>query len=337
VAATLLGSLGRRPAAAERVETSDPEAHALHLQGMVLFNRRGPRPLQQAIALFERAAARDPAYARPRAALAMALAVLPAYVPDSIEATLRRAIAAAERAITIDSSISESYTALGYSHLLLGDLWQSDSNFRRALSIDTTATALGWASQLAARLGDFSTANALVTRARELEPASVIAHVWVAQVLEQEGRLEAADSVASQAVGLDSTFGLAWSWRARAQLGLGRSEAAIALLQRRVALLPDDSSQEPHSMLAYAYALAGRFAEARAELDARSGRRVRAIAFRALALDELGDHEGAVKMFADAIARREPWLVLFPHSRVFGKLGRDPRVAAMLDQLKRKP
>ncbi len=42
VATTLLGTLGRRPGAAARAETADPEAHALFLQGQVLFNRRGP-------------------------------------------------------------------------------------------------------------------------------------------------------------------------------------------------------------------------------------------------------------------------------------------------------
>src|SRR6185503_13373652 len=62
VATTLLGSLGGRPGGAARAETTDPEAHALFLQGLVLFNRRGSSNLHQAIALFEQAAARDPKY-----------------------------------------------------------------------------------------------------------------------------------------------------------------------------------------------------------------------------------------------------------------------------------
>lgn len=52
---TLLGSLGHRPVPTVRTETVDPQAHALFLQGMVLFNRRGTRALHQAIALFEQA------------------------------------------------------------------------------------------------------------------------------------------------------------------------------------------------------------------------------------------------------------------------------------------
>src|SRR5688500_15466455 len=65
VASTLLGSLRRSTTAvAARAETSDPEAHALFLQGQLLFNRRGASALHQAIALFERASKRDPRYAR---------------------------------------------------------------------------------------------------------------------------------------------------------------------------------------------------------------------------------------------------------------------------------
>ena len=123
VAATLLGTLRAPPGAAPaRAETADPEAHALFLQGLVLFNRRGAGSLQQAVALFQRAAARDPKYARAQAALAMALAVLPAYVQDSTTPLVTSAVAAAQRAIAMDSTIPESYAALGYAYSLLGEL-----------------------------------------------------------------------------------------------------------------------------------------------------------------------------------------------------------------------
>ena len=107
VATTLLGSLRRKPdAGAARAETSDPEAHALFLQGQLLFNRRGAPALRQAIALFEQASARDPRYARAQASLAMTLAVLPAYVQDSTTPLVTSAVAAAQRAIAMDSTIS---------------------------------------------------------------------------------------------------------------------------------------------------------------------------------------------------------------------------------------
>jgi len=337
VATTLLGSLGGRPARATRAETADPEAHAIFLQGLVLFNRRGAPALQQAIGLFERAVARDPKYARAQASLAMALAVLPAYVMDSTTPIMTSAVAAAERAIGIDSTIAESHTALGFAYMLLGELSRSETNYRRALALDSTvASTWGWYGLLANRLGDFPAAHARVARAQALEPASLIARIWEAQVLVTERRLAAADSVSSATIALDSTFMLAWAQRANALLGMGRVAEAVALLERNVAVLPAGRPEEAHGMLAYAYARAGRATEARAALETmrvRSGGRVPATGATAAALEELGDHEAAVALLAEAIAQHDSWLVTFSRSPRFDKLRKDPRAAAMLAKL----
>ena len=338
VATTLLGSLGRSPSTpATRTETTDPEAHALFLQGRVLFNRRGAGPLQQAIALFERASARDPRYARAQASLAMALAVLPAYVQDSTPECVASAVAAAERAIAMDSTIAESYAALGYSHLLLRDLPRADDDFRRALSLDSTlATTWGWYGLLAARLGDYRVAHERVARARALEPASLIARLWEAQIMLPERRLAEADSVASTAIAMDSTFMLAWQGRENALLEMGQVARGVAMLERHVALLPPGRPQEAHGMLAYGYALAGRARDARALLDtmrARSGGRLPATGATAAALEVLGDHEAAVALLTEADARHDVWLAQFPRQQRYDRLRKDPRAAAVLARL----
>jgi serine/threonine-protein kinase len=337
VSETLLGSLGRRPSAV-RAETADPEAHALFLQGQVLFNRRGARQLQQAIGLFEQASARDPSYARAQASLAMALAVLPAYVQDSTTPLVTRAVAAAERAIAMDSTIPESYAALGYGYSLLGRLDRAEVSFRRALMLDSTvATSWGWYGLLANRLGDYRAAHDRIRRARALEPASLIARLWEAQVLEQERRYADTDSVASATMALDSTFMLAWAWKANALFGLRRYDQAVALLERQVAMAATEREQ---GLLAYAYAQAGRTRDARTLLDAvraRSGEGLPATGAYAAALEELGDHVAAVALLTEAIAQHDVWVVQFPRSLRYDKLRRDPRVAAMLDQLGTMP
>ncbi|MEO8634450.1 MAG: protein kinase [Gemmatimonadales bacterium] len=334
VATTLLGSLGGHgPAGTPRAETADPDAHSLVLQGIVLFNRRGAPALQQAISLFAQAAKRDPAYARAQASLAMALAVLPAYVQDSSPPILASAVAAATRAIAMDSTIPESYAGLGYAYSLLGDLGRADASFRRALALDSTvATNWGWYALLANRLGDFPAAHDRVARARALDPASLILRIWDAQVLYTERRYAEADSVASATMALDSTFMLAWTWKADALLGLGRTAEAIALLERVSALDPSISQD----LLAYAYALGGRSEQARAVLAGMHERyhgRYPATGATAAALEELGDHEAAVALLAEAIVRHDVWTVQFPRNRVFDRLRKDPRVPAMLASL----
>ena len=337
VATTMLGSLGGRPAGVTRAETADPEAHAILLQGLVLFTRRSAVSLQQAIGLFERAAARDPNYARAQASLAMALAILPAYVQDSTTPLATSAVAAAERAIAMDSTIAESYTALGFAYSFLGELRRAESSFRRSLALDSTvATTWGWYALFATRVGDFRSAHARVARARALEPASLIARFWEAQVLEVERRLPEADSVASAIIALDSTFMLAWDQRANALLGMGRAAEAIGLLERHVAVLPAGRPEETHGILAYAYARAGRAKDARVVLETmrtRSGGRVPATGATAAALEALGDHEAAVALLTEAIARHDSWLVTFSRTPRYDALRKDPRAAAMLAKL----
>ena len=120
---------------------------------------------------------------------------------------------------------------------------------------------------------------------------------------------------------------------------MGRSAEAIALLERHVAVLPAGRPEETHGILAYAYALAGRAKDARAALESmrtRSGGRVPATGATAAALEALGDHEAAVALLTEAIARRDSWLETFSRSPRYDKLRKDPRVASMLAKLETK-
>ncbi|HUQ80550.1 MAG TPA: protein kinase, partial [Gemmatimonadaceae bacterium] len=270
VAGQLIGSLGR-PAAASRVETSDPQAYALFLQGQVLFGRRTAQTLQQSISLFRQAVARDPKYARAQASLAMALGALPSYVQGDNNAAMATAMDAARRAIAIDSTIAESYTALAYASLLVSDNRGADAHFRKAVALDSSvATAWGWYGLLASRNKDFAEAHRRIARARALEPASLIARVWDAQVYVSERRHREADSIATETLALDSTFALAWTAKAEALLQLGRAAEAVAILERRVSELPPHRPTETHGLLTYAYARAGMVEKARAQLAAQT-------------------------------------------------------------------
>ena len=334
VAGKLLGVFGTTPANQSRVETADSEAYSLFLQGQVLFGRRTAQTLQQAISLFERAAARDPTYARAQASLAMALAALPSYVPGNTDAALARATVAARRAIAIDSTIAESYTAVGYASELAQNNRAADQYLRKAISLDSgVSTAWGWFGLLASHLGNFAEAHRRIARARNLEPASLIARTWDAQVFLAERRYATVDSVTAEAIGLDSTFALVWSARAESRLMQGLGGEAIAILKHRVAELPPHRPGETHGLLLYAYARSGRVHEARALLDtlrADGGGQVSATGTIATALEELGDHEAAVALLGQAVSQHDPWLLQYTRGERYDKLRRDPRGAALL-------
>ena len=339
VAENLLGSIGRRGATprATRTETEDPEAYSLFLQGQVLFGRRTAQTVQQSISSFEQAVARDPRYARAQAGLALALAVLPSYVQGNVEADAARTKEAARRAIALDSTIAESYTALAYADLLLADNRHADEEFRKSLALDSTVTSTwGWYGLLANQLGDFAEAHRRIGRARELEPASLIARTWDTQVYIVERNYRVADSLASETMRIDSTFALIWLAKAEARLFEGQGDEAVAILERRAAELPPHQPSDTHSILAYAYARAGMTAKARTMLESQrvdNGGRLPANGMLAATLEELGDHDAAIALLGEAVRVHDAWLLQYARGERYDKLRRDPRGAALLGKV----
>jgi serine/threonine-protein kinase len=119
VATTLLGTLGVRPPVGACRNRRPRGPRALSPGSGALQPARRPAPAP-AIALFERASVRDPKYARAQASPGDGLAVLPAYVQDSTTPLVTSAVAAANRAIAMDSTIPESFTRAGLRYSLLG-------------------------------------------------------------------------------------------------------------------------------------------------------------------------------------------------------------------------
>ena len=338
VADKLLGSLGgARGATAARNETADPEAYALFLQGQVLFNRRTAQSLKQAVALFERATARDPKFARAQGMLSLALAVLPTYDFGDVDAVQDQALAAAARALAIDSTVAEAYTAVAWVVAGRGASRRADTLFAHAIALDSTvATAWGWHGLLALWKGDFKLAHQRVARARDLEPVSLIVRIFEAQILQAERRNAEALAASQQITDMDSTFALNWTTRSNVLTALGRYPEAIAIMERQAALLPVSPPSETHGTLAYVYARAGNTVKARQVLErmkAANGGQLPSMGSVAATLDQLGDREAGVATLAAALAKHDPWINNLQRTDRFDHLRTDPRAAAMLTKL----
>ena len=334
VATQLLGSLGGRPAVATRVETTDPEAYALYLQGQVMFGRRTLQTVQQAIDLFERAVARDPRFARASASLALAIAALPYYGAGTPREVAPRVYAAAQQAIAIDSTVAEAWGAIAAAQMNTYENRKADENFRRAQSLDSTVAILwGWHALSLMHMGKFDEARAFTARAQAAEPASLIARTWGAQLLLTERRYAAADSATRAILAMDSTYALAWDARGETLSFLGRHEEAIAALERNLAQLPGNRVHETEGILAYVYARAGRAADARRAMDrlrAKNRGELPAMAVLAAALDQLGDRVAAVEQLERAVRQPDAWLQMYNRSARYDALRRDPRGNAAL-------
>jgi len=327
VASEMQVTMTGAPRTLVRNETSDPEAHALYLQGLYLWNRRTATTLRAAIKLFEQAVARDPTYARAQGGIALAYVVLSVYdqVPaDSIFALSR---AAAGRALAVDSTLPEAYTALGYADACEWKNGLAEQEFQRAIAADPTyATGHFWHSLLLQHVGRFDEAMKELTLARSLEPASLIINVNAALQFAVVRQYRQSDSVTMHVLGLDPAFALAFYWLANslvAQKMYDSSYVVYAKLQQSAALRPSEIA----GVIAYAYASGGRTKDARAILAraaAANGGTMPVGGSIAAALYALGDKPAGVAMLRRAVDEHDVFLLLMGRAAKMDGLRAEP-------------
>jgi serine/threonine-protein kinase len=317
-----------------RKETDDPDAHALYLQGLFQWNRRTAQTLHLAIDLFQQAVHRDSRYARAYAGIGMAYIVLPVYTDVPIDDTRSRALDAAERALTIDSTLAEGHTVLGLANAYVFRNALAERSFAKALSLDSNfATAHFWHALLLGHLGYHDEAIREARRAYAIEPASLVIQNGIVEELYYARRYEQADSVSRAVMALDSNFQLGMIFRARVLIELREFDEAIAILER-LSQQPNLRSAEKLGVLAYAYARAGRPVSARATLARLPRDRMLAVGGEiAAALDVLGERDAAIAMFRQAVTQHDQRIMAGSRSAPYDGLRTDLRLAAVFAEI----
>ena len=210
-----------------RTRSVDPEVHELYLKGRQHVGMGVEKELRAAIALFERALARDPEDARSWAGIADAWAGLSDFSLPPQEA-MPKAKEAAERALRLDDSLAEAHASLGAVYMLYDWRWaEAEKELRRAIELNPSyAPAHDWCGGLLAALGRRDEWPSESLAARQLDPLSPTIHQdfgWNAMLSRQPGN---AIPALKRAIEIEPTFGLAQATLAvvLAQKGL-RSEA----------------------------------------------------------------------------------------------------------------
>jgi tetratricopeptide (TPR) repeat protein len=181
---------------------------------------------------FERAIARDTAYAQAYAGLADAWVLYPTYGVGAPRDAYPRARAAAERALALDSTLGNAHAALA----IVREKYE-------------------W---------DWRGAERELQRAIALDPGYATAHQWYAEYLSLVGRVEEALAEADRAVALDPLSPIIRVDRASALIRGRRYDAAIDELRRTIQTDPDFGPA--HNILGWAYLANGMMAEAVTEL-----------------------------------------------------------------------
>jgi hypothetical protein len=181
-----------------------PEAKALYLRGQYYWERRTDGAMHQAVDAYSQAIVADSDYAEAYAGLAASYDLMPEYSAMPQGESFRRAIAAANKAISLDQAIATAHRALAFG------LFWSQSNVPRALSEFQEAIRLApddaeahhWYATALSSLLRGEEARKEIDIAQQLAPASrsILAdQAWIrywagdAQAVQQLHELEAAE------------------------------------------------------------------------------------------------------------------------------------------------
>jgi tetratricopeptide (TPR) repeat protein len=160
----------------ERMTRRAPRSEAAYrryLEGRYYWNKFTAADLRTALEYFRQAVDADPGYALGYAGMADTYYQLSSTVIPADEA-MPKARAAAKRALELDPQLAEGHAALGA--VLMGYGWAWDdamSEFRRAIALNPNyATAYHYGGMALAVTGRTDEAKSMLRRARELDPLS---------------------------------------------------------------------------------------------------------------------------------------------------------------------
>jgi Tfp pilus assembly protein PilF len=195
--------------------------------------------VRQAVEKFEQAIREDSLFARAHAGLALSLQLLPYFESVSVASVRNRAIAAAERALQLDTTLAEAHTALAMVHQHAYEWPAAEAAFQRALRLDPDEpdTHLQYGRFLF-YTGRLAPAQAEFERARALDPFSALASGWVGHLLQVNGRTREGLLEVQRALEIDSVNPPIVFFTATALADAGRRPEAVALLRRLWSVAP---------------------------------------------------------------------------------------------------
>ena len=243
--------------------TENAEAYDAYLRGRYFWNRRTQDDYSKAIAHFEQAIARDPAFALAYAGVADAeiLIGLGRIEASDRGAAFERARGAALDAIALDGSLAEAHTSLGaVREVYEKDMTEAEREYRLAIELKPSyATAHQWLGELLEAQGRFDEAALALGEARALDPLSLPVSAALGECLTHLGRYDDAVAVFEQTLELEPDF-------ERARYGLGlvleqKRDYARAIAEFGRIRETDAGNTKAIAALAHAYASAGRHDE----------------------------------------------------------------------------
>lgn len=313
--------------------TEDTAAFQSYIKGRYYWNKRTADDIRKAVSYFEDAIIEDPSYALAYAGLADAYSTLGVLDDLAPQETMPKARSAALKALELDDDLAEAHASLGYvKHRYEWDWAGAEREFRRAIELKPGyATAHQWYGWYLICLGKTDEALAEFRGAQSLDPLSLYTNLTMGAPYFYSRQYEKAAEQYRKVVEMNPDFWLAHLWLAKTYEQEGRYDDALDELQK-VSKNSGANAAEV-SDRGYAYALAGKTAEARAvlaELQQMSRRRYVAPCGVAVVYAGLGQKDEAFEWLAKALKGRDNTLVFIEVDPRFDALRSDARFAQLV-------
>jgi len=314
--------------------TENGEAYQLYLRGRFYWNKRNAEGVSRAMGYFQQAIDRDPNYALAYAGLADCY-----YVTffnnftNSQAESAAKSRAAATKALELDPSLAETHVSMGQVLAIFDwDFAGAEREFRRALVINPGyAIGLQSYAELLENLARYDEALAMIRRAQEADPFSLIINAVYGQILSRSGRTNEAVAQFQKTLDLERNFSLGHFLFGLTRVHEGKNEEAVKELEQAVQSSPE--SPVYRSMLAYVYAQTGRIEEARkilgdviqeAKSDRASWQDVAGI------YAALGEKDHAFAALEMAFQRRDSRMTMLLDHEALAPLQSDPRFSDLV-------
>jgi eukaryotic-like serine/threonine-protein kinase len=306
----------------------DSEAYRLYLQGRYNWNKRTVEGLQNGIVYFGKAIQRDQDYALAYAGLADCYLLLNVYNVTSADDSFPKAEAASRKALSINESLAEAHTALGFVTYRYHLKWaEAEEDFKKAIALNPNyATAHQWYGSYLAASGRMNEAVVEAKIAHDLEPFSLTIYSDYIRNLYYAGRLDEARKESLKLLETDPSFA-----RAHYELGLvveeeGKFEEAINEFKLGLKALPDNVAAL--TALGHAQARAGKRADAEkviARLQELSKRQYVSPFQTAVVYAGMDERKPALDWLEKSRDERFNWLPFIAVDPVFKNLRSEPR------------
>jgi len=327
----------RNTNAIRKHQTANPEAHDLYLKGHFYWNQRTTASMREGINYLKQAIEKDSTYALAWAELASAYTLEQAFgdMPPSEAASPGRL--AAQKAVELDSTLAEAYTARGMSEAF--NDWNPEAalaDLDKAIRLDPQNSFPRlfrvWPLVM---LGRVNEALEELKRAKALDPLSAIINTRMGTVLVYARRYDEAAIELRKALDLDQTNILARFELGRALSLSGRSREAF----QEFTYALDLETGHDIAMAAVAYGRAGDRPRARdilRRLQARSKERYISAVSLCMAAIGTGDKSLSLDYLEQALKEHSFSLVFVSSDPSFDAIRDEPRFRRVKEKVERQ-